>query len=437
MLTKDVYIRPKPDALASGDQSIMASTRNKAGEVTPTRTGEQTSEGGPDTEYLSAKDAARALGVSIQTLYVYVGRKGIRSQPIAGSRRRRYWRADIERAIRGEKITPSAIDHLRQESKITLITDRALFYRGVNVEELAQHATFEATASLLWGCAEQEAFTAEIPTLPRTFTKLSKLLAEESDTNRAMSLLPLFEECNPRAYDLSPPGMARTGADVLRALAAIAVGAARPLSEPLHQFIARHINANSLQTELIRRQLVLAADHGFEPGTVAVRALASTGVTPWRSVIAGLAVILGRRTALSRWNAAGRLLAEIINNPNPAQPILERVRAGEPVPGFHPSLHTHSDPRARALFDFCASALAKDSAYQRVAEAVAAAKSTQGLEPNFALAFLFVDGKTGVGPRRSLFHVGRCAGWIAHAIEQFQTGESERAEGVYQGTLPA
>jgi citrate synthase len=407
---------------------MVAAIKRKAG-------AERATVDGPDGEYLSAKEAARALGVAVQTLYVYVSRKGIRSQPIPGSRRRRYWKPDIERVIRGEEITPWATEHLRQESRITLITDRALFYRGVNVEELAEHATFEATAALLWGCTEQEAFTAETPALPRTFGKLNKLLVEESDINRAMALLPLFEERNPRAYDLSPLGMARTGADVLRALAAISVGAARPSPGPLHELIARHIGANSLQTELIRRQLVLAADHGFEPGAVAVRALASTGVTPWRSVIAGLAVILGRRTALSRWNAAARLLSEIIGSSNPAQPILERVRAGEPVPGFQATLHT-GDPRARALLGFCASALAKDVAYQRLAEALAAAKSIQGLEPNFALAFLFVDGKTGVGPLRSLFHVGRCAGWIAHAIEQFQTGESQRAEGVYKGTLP-
>src|SRR5258705_9049132 len=48
----------------------------------------------PESEYLSAAEAAKALGVSVQTLYVYVSRKAIRSQPIAGSRQRRYWKTD-------------------------------------------------------------------------------------------------------------------------------------------------------------------------------------------------------------------------------------------------------------------------------------------------------------------------------------------------------
>jgi citrate synthase len=77
------------------------------------------------------------------------------------------------------------------------------------------------------------------------------------------------------------------------------VGLDKPTQEPIHKYIARQLGANATQAELIRRQLVLAADHGFQPGAVAVRALASTGVTPWRPVIAGLSVTLGCRKRLS------------------------------------------------------------------------------------------------------------------------------------------
>jgi citrate synthase len=391
----------------------------------------------PDGAYMSAKDAARALGVSVQTLYVYVSRKGIRSQPIPNSRRRRYWKADVERIARGEEAAPAEIGQFRQDSKITLITDGGVFYRAQNAAHLAEHATLEAVAALLWGCPEAQAFTASPPEMPASFSKLQKVLAEQSDIDRAMSMLPLCEESNPKSYDLSPLGMARTGADVLRTMAAVAVGMERPATTPIHEFIALKIGANALQGELIRRQLVLAADHGFEPATVAVRVVAGSGVTPWRAVCAGLAVTLGSRTRLSGWGAVSRLLAEIMTSPHPARSIVQRIRAGEPVPGFESALHAHGDPRARALLAFCASAMPADAAYQRLAEALAAAKSIQGLEPNFSLAFLFVDAITGVGPRRSLFHVGRCAGWIAHAIEQYQSGAPKRILGVYKGALPA
>ena len=389
-----------------------------------------------DSEYLNAREAAKILGVSVQTLYAYVTRKGIRSQSIPGTRRRRYWKPDIERVVRGVDIVRAETGQDRQESKLTLLTDGALYYRGVDASELAERSSFESVAALLWGLPEKEVFTAKPPALPRLFLKMHRLLRHESDINRAMAMLPLFEEANPKAYDLSPLGMARTGADVVRIIAAITVGSERPTAEPIHELVARAVGANALQSELIRRQLVLVADHGFEPGAVAVRVAASAGVTPWRSVITGLAIVLGRRTNLSRWIGVSRLLAEINASADPARPVLERIRAGESVPGFDAPMHAHGDPRARALLGFCASALAKDSSYQRLAEALAAARSIQGLEPNFPLAFQFVDSKTGIGPRHTLYHVGRSAGWIAHAMEQFQAGESERVEPVYRGTLP-
>lgn len=393
-------------------------------------------QGSSNGQFLNAKEAATLLGVSVQTLYVYVGRKGIRSQSVPGTHQRRYWRADVERIKRGEEAAEPKASHVREDSAITLISDAGLFYRGQKATELAEHATVEAAAALLWGLPEDQVFTSTAPRVPDNFAKLHKLLGGESDINRASALLPLFEEANPKAYDLSPLGMARTGADVLRAIAALAIGSEKPAADPIHVFIGRHLGANEVQLELIRRQLVLAADHGFQPGAVAVRALASTGVTLWRSIIAGLSVTLGCRTRLSGWGAVSRLLAEIDASPNPVQPIVQRIRAGESLPGFEAPLYASGDPRARSLLAFCASALGRDPSYRRLIKALDAAKTIQGLEPNFALASLFVDGKTGIGPGRSLFHVGRSVGWIAHAIEQFQWGEPKRMLGEYKGELP-
>jgi len=390
----------------------------------------------PETEYLSATEAARLLKVSVQTLYVYVSRKGIRSKPIPGSRSRRYWKPDLDRVNRGNEATTAKAGSVRQESAITLISASGLFYRGQKVTDLVENASLEATAALLWGVEENDAFRTSPPKVPSNFLSMHRVLAKQSDIDRATAFLPLFEGANPTSYDLSTLGMARTGGDILRTIAALAVGDKKPSVEPIHKYIARSIGANGLQSELIRRQLVLAADHGFQPGAVAVRALASTGITPWRSVIGGLSVTMGCRTRLSGWGRVSRLLAEIESSSNPAQPVVERIRAGESVPGFDAPLYAQGDPRARSLLSFCATVLSRDPGYLRLTQALAAAKEIQGLEPNFALAFLFVDGKTGLAAGRSLFHVGRCAGYVAHAIEQFQWGEPKRVIGEYKGELP-
>ena len=49
-------------------------------------------------QYLTAQEAAETLSVSAPTLYAYVSRGLIRSEPIEGSKRtRRYFREDVQR----------------------------------------------------------------------------------------------------------------------------------------------------------------------------------------------------------------------------------------------------------------------------------------------------------------------------------------------------
>ena len=55
----------------------------------------------PENLYLSAREAAAELGISLPTLYAYVSRDLIRSEPVPDSRAKRY-RAEDVRAPRLE-----------------------------------------------------------------------------------------------------------------------------------------------------------------------------------------------------------------------------------------------------------------------------------------------------------------------------------------------
>ena len=66
----------------------------------------------------------------------------------------------------------------------------------------------------------------------------------------------------------------------------------------------------------------------------------------------------------------------------------------------------------------------------------AAIREIKNLEPSFAFMCVFVGWKIGLRPQDSLFHLGRAAGWVAHAIEQYQAGETYRQPETYQGSLP-
>src|ERR1043165_1089607 len=117
--------------------------------------------------YLTARETAERLGIKRDTLYAYVSRGLLRSVAVPGSRERGYRTEEVERlragrglnrASRSEPLVP-VID-----SAICLIEDGRLYYRGHDAIRLADTATLEDIADLLWGAAGTLALT---PTLPR------------------------------------------------------------------------------------------------------------------------------------------------------------------------------------------------------------------------------------------------------------------------------
>src|SRR5947209_7348017 len=118
--------------------------------------------------YLSARETAERLGVKRDTLYAYVSRGLLRSVAVPGSRERGYRAEEVERlragrglsrASRGEPLIP-VID-----SSICLIEAGRLYYRGHDAIRLAESATLEDIAELLW--REVATSQAPTPTLPR------------------------------------------------------------------------------------------------------------------------------------------------------------------------------------------------------------------------------------------------------------------------------
>jgi citrate synthase len=397
-----------------------------------------------EDEFMTAAEAARALGVSRTTLYAYVGRKGLRSVPVPGSRQRLYWRPDIEQ-LSAKAPPPRPQGELNRESEITLITARGPFYRGRSAIELAESASLEEVASLLWGVPGPSPFGSEPPLSSPGFRAMADLLADEPAVDRASALFPFLEKANPRAYDLSPAGMARTGVDVLRWLAAILLDRGEASAEPLHLVFARSLGLTPPLTDLVRRALVLSADHAFEPTTFAVRAVASAGVSPWRAVMTGLMVATGRRSRFDQFDAMRRFIREVTQAADPAAPVLARLREGREIPGFNPGVYASADPRGRALLAYCAEAFGDEIEFKRLQTALALVKEVTDAEPNFALASAYAETRLGLGMLRAgvrssaneaPFLLGRSAGWIAHAIEQYRFGESAHRPVVYKGPLP-
>src|SRR6478752_516275 len=170
-----------------------------------------------ESMYLTARETAERLGIKRDTLYAYVSRGLLRSRPIPGSRERGYRTEEVERLRAGRGLTRSA----RSEpfvpvidSAICLIEGGRLYYRGHDAIRLAETATLEEIAGLLWatGPAVSQAPT---PTLPRKRGRVIAVASPSSLPRKrgrvgvgADAALGLIERCQVRLANLAAEDLA-------------------------------------------------------------------------------------------------------------------------------------------------------------------------------------------------------------------------------------
>src|SRR6267142_888498 len=193
--------------------------------------------------YLSAREASAELAISQATLYAYVSRGLIRSEPSADSRSHRY-RAEDVRTLK-ERRTPAPEP------------------RGMR------------------------SFDADLPVMDSAVATIT----EDGPIDRAIAVLALAASADPRAFTRAPEGRAMLGGRIMRLVVATMLNA-KSSAKPLHLQIARvwapeHKHA----ADLIRRALVLLADHELNASTFTVRCAASTGLNLYDSIIAGLVAL--------------------------------------------------------------------------------------------------------------------------------------------------
>src|SRR5919201_6398297 len=218
---------------------------------------------------LSAGEAAAYLGVSKRTLYAYVSRGLVASEPASG-RRRRYplWSLDELKARRAERREPAA-GALRWgtpvlESALTLIDRGRLFYRGRDAIVLSRTANFEEVACLLW-TGETEGATELFPAISRGRGRgnLGDRLVDRLVEERARHPLSLAE---PTRATL------RAAGTIVAALFETAGATGRrTLAERLARGWRRARTADDL-----RAALVLCADHELNASAFTARVVAAT-----------------------------------------------------------------------------------------------------------------------------------------------------------------
>ena len=390
------------------------------------------------TPWIEAAAAIELLGVSRATLYAYVSRGHIRSEPLAGgTRRRRYSREDIERfaAHTQERRNPEKAAQRALhwgmpilESGITLIADEKIYYRGQDVGVLAGASSLADVAALIWtGTAGSTAL--EPPS--RLLHSAPRRKGAVPFVSAAQAALALAGARDTLAYDLRPHAVAQTGWRILSQLAGVATG----IDKPRGTIDATLANAWGVAraADLIRAALILCADHELNVSTFAARCVASAGSSPYNVVIAGLAALEGAKhggtTARieASWNA-------LRGTQDLAGEFAERLRRDEPISGFGHPLYPHGDPRARLLLAMLPRG--KTATFAR--QLTDAAHTVLGEAPtvDFALVAVARALDLPAGAAMILFAIGRTIGWIGHAIEQYEHDAIIRPRARYVGEQP-
>lgn len=388
-------------------------------------------------DFIDSGTACARLGVRAQTLYAYVSRGLLRVQTDPDDARRSlYARADVEalaarhrrpraraevaaRAIRwGDPVLETAISDVR-EGALWFGTRSAIdCAEGMSLEEVAAHhcrVADWAPAGIGRAAARCGAWLEGGAAASCGVGALGRGLALLS--GRAVGASPLAGR--------SRPEIAAEGAGLLSDMADALLGGAVP--GPVHLRAGRVWGCDGAASDAIRRALVLLSDHELNPSTFAVRVCASTGASLPAALLAGLATLSGprhggvavaARAALEAAESGEAALAQFLATP-----------AGQAPYGYgfgHP-LYPEGDPRAAAL-------LARVDPAGRWPRALARLSHRLGLAPNIDGA-LAVIGAVHALPGEAafcLFAMGRLSGWIAHAIEQAETGQIIRPRARYR-----
>jgi citrate synthase len=207
-----------------------------------------------------------------------------------------------------------------------------------------------------------------------------------------------------------------------------------PSPDPLHRQIARAwAPDNKHAADLIRRALVLLADHELNASTFTVRCAASTGLNLYDAMIAGLAALKGPKHGGASV-LASRLVKALVDS-DVAPVIRERVALGERFAGFGHGVYKRGDPRAVSLLDALARAGAPRKFTWEIPERIAEATG-EFVNIDYALAVLVHSLRLPAGSELALFAMARTVGWIAHASEQLQHGRLIRPRARYVGPAP-
>lgn len=344
-------------------------------------------------------------------------------------------------------------------SSISSIIDGVLTYRGINIDDLAEHASFEEVVYLLWhgklpSQSELEAFNQTLndnTELPEQVLETLRLFPKDVNSmaalRTAVSALALYDD---EASDMSQEANLRKAIRLQAQVPAIVAAFARIREgkEPIAPNANRSIAANFLYmltgeepdkvaVEALNKALVLHADHELNASTFASRVTVATLSDIYSGVTSAIGALKGPLHGGAN-EAVMAMLEEIGSIDRVEEYIKDKLDNKEKIMGFGHRVYKNGDPRAKHLQKM-SEELGKITGnmnwYEMSIKIEDIVTGQKGLKPN--VDFYSASVYTSLGIPRDLFTpifaVSRVSGWTAHILEQYENNRLIRPRAEYVG----
>src|SRR5215469_2027910 len=293
------------------------------------------------TDWISASEAARRLGIKQASLYAYVSRGVLSRRREADGRTSMFDADEVEELARkGRPRRTGGLAELVIESEITELTSKTQRYRGYDATDLAMHRRFEDVALLLWtgslpGSGEPEPREAELrvsrpgqawpadggpgplgwhataAALAAGRAAQAALPAETLPLERLQVIVPALAATDQFRLHLDRPAVVAAGMSLIAGMIGALPERAVGFAERLPNAGGAELTARSgsiaarLSTKLcsgpvprglipvLNAGLVLVADHELAASTLAARVAASMRADPYAVVATGLGAMGG------------------------------------------------------------------------------------------------------------------------------------------------
>jgi citrate synthase len=322
-----------------------------------------------------------------------------------------------------------------------------LVYRGYNIHDLAQHATFEEVSYLLlYGALPTRAQLAGFDRQLKAGRAIPEQVVEIIERVKAahpMDILrtavsaavALDENSHEATVEVGLPAGVRLIAQVATVVATM--HRIRNGLEPVPPREDLSHAANFLymmfgkepspeDAKIIDLDLVLHAEHSSNASTFAARVAAGTAADLGSAIVAAIATLKGPLHGGAA-EAVQKTVEEIGDPERAIEYIKDKIEAGEKVMGFGHRVYKTEDPRGAELRDVARDLghkLGNDRWFQILQEIERAMEPyrAKGIYPNVDFYAGAVYSLLGIPEEQfiPMFAVGRMPGWVAHVLEQYE-----------------